>query len=303
MYCPDKDNPLPYTPSLSVSTHRASSSTSIRTEHSAFPRFQQQSEGLNDLESLDQLADERDRLREEEKSILSDMAQIRVKLAKIRPELQELRKSRDELNETVRALKKSRDELRDSSRRSLVTLRELVKLTHGTDEGSRAEREMAELEWEIQTSSLEKDEEKLLLNKVRRLETKVGAHRKTKKLFEEVSKNRAEADEIHNKIQELAAQSQQYHNEVVSLSEGFDKLREKQDELRKSLGDIRAKSMEIGRKYTVLRNSTLQSEKVSQRAKEKAYKENLKDTAKKKLDKGGKVSLEELGALMGEEEE
>jgi len=214
-----------------------------------------------------------------------------------------LRKLRDELNETVRALKKSRDELRDSSRRSLVNLRNLVKLTRGTDEGSRAEREFAELEWKIMTTSLEKDEEKRLLNKVRLLETKVGAHRKSRKLSEEVGKYRAEADEIHNKVQELAAQSQQYHTEVVSISEGLDKLRQEQEELRRSLETVRARSMEIGRKYTVLRNISIQSERVSQKAKEKAYKENLKDAAKKKLDKGGKVSLEELTALMGDEEE
>jgi uncharacterized coiled-coil DUF342 family protein len=255
------------------------------------------------MEGLDELADERDRLTEQEKNILSDMAEIRAKLAKIRPELQQLRKTRDELNETVRALKRSRDELRDSSRRSLVSLRELVRLTHGTDEGSRAEKEMAELEWKIQTSSLEKDEEKRLLNKVRLLEAKVGAHRKSRKVSEEVGKYRAEADDIHNKIQELAAQSQQYHTEVVSLSEGFDKLRARQDELRKSLGDVRARSLEVGAKYMTLRNSTIQSEKVAQRVKQKAYKENLKETAKKKLDKGGKVSLEELNALMGDEEE
>ena len=255
------------------------------------------------LESLDELADERDRLKEEENSTLSNIEQIRAKLAKIRPELQELRKTRDELNETVRAFKKSRDELRDSSRRSLVSLRKLVKLTRGTDEGYRAEKEFAALEWKIQTSTLEKDEEKRLLNKVRLLEAKVGAHRKSRKLSEEVGKYRAEADEIHNKVQELAAQSQQYHLEVVSLSEGFDKLRQKQDELKKSLGEVRAKSMEIGRKYTLLRNSTIQSEKALQREKEKAFKENLKETAKKKFDQRGKVSLEELSALMGDEEE
>ena len=255
------------------------------------------------MDSLDELADERDRLSEEEGGIVSQMVEIRAKLARIRPELQELRKTRDELNETVRALKKSRDELRDSSRRSLVSLGKLVKLTHGTDEGSRAEREMAELEWKIQTSSLDKDEEKRLLNKVRLLEGKVGAHRKSKKLFEEVGKYRVEADDIHNKIQELAAQSQQYHSEVVTLSEGFDKLRERQDELRKALGDVRVKSMEIGRKYTSLRNSTIQSEKASQKTRAKAYKENLKETARKKLDKGSKVSLEELNALMGDDDE
>ncbi len=255
------------------------------------------------MESLDQLADERDRLKEEEKSILSSIDQIRAKLAKVRPELQELRKTRDELNETVRALKKSRDELRDSSKQSLVSLRELVKLTRGTDEGPRAEKEFADLEWKIQTSILDKDEEKKLLNKVRILEAKVGAHRKTRKLSDEVGKYRAEADEIHNKIQELAAQSQQYHLEVVALSEGFDKLRQKQDELRKALGEVRAKSVEVSRKFTSLRNNTILSERASQREKEKAFKENLKDAAKKKLDKRGKVSLEELSALMGDEEE
>jgi len=255
------------------------------------------------MESLDELADERDRLKEEEKTILGSISEIREKLAKVRPELQELRKTRDELNETVRALKKSRDELRDSSRKSLVSLRELVKLTRGTDEGSRAEKEFADLEWKIQTSTLDKDEEKRLLNKVRLLEAKVGAHRKSRKLSEEVGKYRAEADEIHNKIQELAAQSQQYHTEVVALSEGFDKLRQKQEELRQSLSVIRSKSVEVGEKYTILRNSTIQSDKISQRVKEKAFRENLKETAKKKLDQRGKVSLEELSALMGDEEE
>src|SRR5215470_5504367 len=153
-----------------MSTHRAPSSTSIRTRHSVFPCLLLQRGGLIELESLDELADERDRLKEEEKTILGSISEIREKLAKVRPELQELRKTRDELNETVRALKKSRDELRDSSRKSLVSLRELVKLTRGTDEGSRAEKEFADLEWKIQTSTLDKDEEKRLLNKVRLLE-------------------------------------------------------------------------------------------------------------------------------------
>ncbi len=258
---------------------------------------------LKDLDSLEELADERDRLRDEERRILSDLAETRAKMAKLRVQLQELRKTRDELNETVRALKKSRDELRESSRRSLVSLRELVKFTRGMDEGSRAEREMAELEWKIQTSSLEKDEEKRLLNKVRLLEAKVGAHRKTRKLSEEVGKYRAEADEIHNKIQELAAQSQQYHSDVVSLSEGFERLREGLEELNESLGDVRAKSLEVGHKYSSLRTTTMQSEKMSQRAKERAFKDNLKEVARKKLDQRGKVSLEELSALMGDEEE
>jgi len=255
------------------------------------------------LDSLEELADERDRLRDEERKILSDMAETRTKIGKLRTELQTLRKTRDELNETVRALKKTRDQLRDSSKQSLASLRDLAKRTRGSDEGSRAEREMAELEWEIQTSLLEKDEEKKLLNRVRVLEGKVEAHRKTKKLSEDVGKYRKEADEIHAKVQDLAAQSQQYHLEVVSLGEKFDQLSDKQEGEKRALDEVRLKSTEVGRKYTSLRTATVQSERISQREKGKAYKENLKEMAKKKLSQSGKVSLEELGALMGDEEE
>lgn len=258
---------------------------------------------LQGLDSLEELADERDRLREEERTIHSELANTKVKLAKIRGELQALRKTRDELNETVRALKKSRDQLRDSSKRSLTSLRELVALSKGTDEGSRAEKEMADLEWKIQTSSLEKDDEKRLLNRIRVLETKVGAHRKTRKLSSEVEKYRKEADEIHRKIQELAAQSQQYHLEVVALGDTFDGLRQKQEEQMKVLDEVRAKSNEVSRRYESLRAMTVQSERISQREKAKVYKENLKEMAKRKLSQSGKVSLEELGALMGDEED
>ena len=44
------------------------------------------------------------------------------------------------------------------------------------------------------------------------------------------------------------------------------------------------------------------AEKMSQRQKEAAVKHNLKETAKKKLSQGAKLSLHELGALYEEEE-
>ncbi len=255
------------------------------------------------MESLEELADQRDQLKEEERKILAELGGTQAKATKLRDELHTLRKNRDDLNETVKALKKTRDELRDSSRESLSKLREIVNLTKGTDEGSRAERKMADLEWEIQTSTLDKEEETRLLNRIRILEKKVGVHRKSRKLSEQIGKYRIEADEIHAKIQDLAAQSQAYHLEVVEAGEKFQDLRDKLDGQRKMLDEIRLKASEVGRKYAVLRTSTMQAERVSQREKEKAFKESLKETAKKKLSEHGKVSLEELGALMGDENE
>ena len=255
------------------------------------------------MESLEELADQRDHLKEEEGKALAELGGTRAKVTKLRDELHLLRKNRDDLNETVKALKKTRDELRDSSRESLSKLREIVKLTKGRDEGSRAEREMADLEWEIQTSTLDKEEETRLLNRIRILEKKVGTHRKSRKLAEQIGKDRIGADEIHAKIQELAAQSQAYHLEVVDVGEKLEELRDKLDGQRKIVDEIRLKAFEVGRKYALLRTTTMQAERVSQREKERVFKESLKETAKKKLSERGKVSLEELGALMGDESE
>src|SRR6266849_6804863 len=140
------------------------------------------------MESLEELADQRDQLKEEERKILTELGGTRAKVTKLRDELHTLRKNRDDLNETVKALKK------------------------------------------------------------------------TRKLSEQIGKYRIEADEIHAKIQELAAQSQAYHLKVVDVGEKFQGLRDSLDGQRKMLDEIRLKASEVGRKYALLRTTTMQAE-------------------------------------------
>ncbi len=255
------------------------------------------------MDSLEELADERDRLRREEREVLVEIGKTRSKLEKLRTELQTLRRTRDELNETVRALKKTRDEHRELAKRSLASLREIGRAPKGVDDPSRAEKELAQLEWKIQTDSLEKEEEKRLMAKIRVLESKVGVHRKSQRLSEDITKQRREADELHAKVQALASESQTHHLEIVSLGDEFQELRLKLEEQKKTLDDVRIRAAEANRKYAYLRSASRQVERISQAEKEKAYRESLKEAAKKKLSQGGKVSLEELGALYGEDEE
>lgn len=254
------------------------------------------------MDSLQQLAEERDRLRQEERKILDEVRETRSKIATVRTELQTLRKTRDELNETVKALKMSRDQLRDSAKRSLANLRTFGRLGRESGEGSRAEREMAQLEWKVQTSPLEKEEERRLMEKIRVLESRVGAHRKTQRLSSDISRSRTEADQLHAKIQELAAESQTYHLDIVQLGDRFQQLRTKLEAQNKALDEARRRVAEVSRKYVVLRDRTREEDRIAQLSKQKAFKETLKETAKEKLSQRGKVSLEELGALYGDEE-
>ncbi len=223
-------------------------------------------------------------------------------MSRVRTELQTLRKTRDELNETVKALKKSRDELRDSARKKIASLTDIHKVYKDLREGAHAQRELTELEWKIQTSPLEKEEEKRLMTRVRVLETKVGAQKRTENLQDNAMKNRQEADELHARIQDLAARSQAHHEEIVKLGEVFQALKSKADGQRKSLDEVRARSAEIRQKFFSMRTMTAAAERKAQMEKGKAHKQTLKEEAKRKLSQGARVSLEELGALYGDDE-
>ena len=246
---------------------------------------------------IDELDDERQRLRVELRKSLDKLNETRTKLTRVREELQELRKTRDGLNDTVRALKQSRDRLRDSSKEKLAALRELLKKMSDRPHASIAEKELASLEWHVQTSPLDKETEKKVMTRIRGLEIKVSGYHKVLKLRDEITKQREEADQIHVRVQELAAQSQKHHEDIVQLSEAFQALRTRRDEHQKSFNELRAKAAETNEHFIELRNELTDDEKRIQREKEEALKEALKGEAQRKLSKGEKLTLQELGAL------
>jgi uncharacterized coiled-coil DUF342 family protein len=254
------------------------------------------------MTNLDTLADERQRIKTDERKLLGAFAEVRSKLDNTREELQQSRKTRDELNETVRALKTTRDNLRDKARQNITKLKTLQKTAPKLIQSVTAEHELQQLEWQVQTAPLGKEEEKRLMIKIRALETQVTASKKILRLRDEVAKDHKEADELHAKIQQLAEESQKHHEEIVILSERFGALKTKQDDVRKSLNQLRGDYKDADERYQVVRKSIDLAEKMTQRQKEEALKQSLKETAKKKLSQGEKLSLHELGALYEEEE-
>src|SRR2546428_8471458 len=246
---------------------------------------------VQQVSEINKLDDERQQLRIEQSKSLDQLNDTKVKLSKVREELQQLRKTRDGLNDTVRALKQTRDRLRDSSKEKLVALRELLKKMSDRPHASIAEKELASLEWHVQTSPLGKDEEKRLMTKIRGLEIRVSGYHNVLKLREEITKQREEADQVHARIQELAAESQKHHEDVVQLSGGFQALRAKRDEQQKSLDDLRARVGEINQNFVELRNELTDNEKRIRREEEGALKEGLEGGGQREVSKGAKMTL------------
>src|SRR5438093_3249223 len=126
--------------------------------------------GVQSVSKIDELDDQRQKLRMELRKSVDKLNETRAKVAKVREELQQLRKTRNGLNDTVRALKQTRDHLRDSSKEKLAALRELLKKMSDRPHASIAEKELASLEWQGPTPPIKKDKEKRCGTKIRGLE-------------------------------------------------------------------------------------------------------------------------------------
>src|SRR5438067_11234149 len=106
------------------------------------------------MTNLETLADERQRIKTDERKLLGALSEVRGKLDATRTELQESRKTRDELNETVRAIKKTRDNLRDKAKQNITKLKTLKKTAPKHLQTVRAEHEIQQPEWQGQASPL-----------------------------------------------------------------------------------------------------------------------------------------------------
>jgi chromosome segregation protein len=253
--------------------------------------------------TIDKLADERDNLRVAHRKVLDELSQTRNKIQVVREELQKLRSARDGLNETVKALKQTRTSLQTETKQKLTVLNQLLRKMSDRPHASLAEKELAELEWKVQTDTLDKEEEKKLMMRIRSLETKVTAYHKVQKLRGEVTKTRDEADKVHQRIQELATESQKHHEEILQLSEAFNKLRLRKIDETNRLCQIKEKIGEVNEQYVDVKHMLNETEKRLSKEKATAFREALKTSAKKKADQGGKLSLQELAVLMEEEQQ
>ncbi len=240
---------------------------------------------------------ERNKLRDEERSIVQQLRELRPRLQELRTQLQDHRDKRDQLNETIKVLKKERDELRNRAREHIQQFTEVRKSTPSGRRAVAAEKELAALEWKVQTSILDRDEEKRLMRQIASRESQVIGNRKLQDLRGNIDKYKRDGDLVHAKIQELALESQKHHLEIVKIREEQQAVRQEIDE-KEALWEVtREKAIIAAQKYLMARNQSRYSSRIIRTEKDRLHRETLKAAAKEKLDKGGKLSLLELNAL------
>jgi uncharacterized coiled-coil DUF342 family protein len=163
---------------------------------------------------------------------------------KLRIEIRELRKERDDLNENVKVLKQQRDESHIKIRAIIEKIKtesqEITELKKKTQLKRRhkLQKEFDDIEWKIQTTSLDIQEEKRLIENVKRLEKQLNICKKIDQHSNEIAELRKNlemleknAEKAHQELIGLAERSQEIHAEMIAKIGESKKIKDEADSL------------------------------------------------------------------------
>jgi uncharacterized coiled-coil DUF342 family protein len=268
-------------------------------------------------QELASVREERDRLNLEAKEWAKKRDFIHDQIKKLRTEAGRLKEERDILNKKVHELKSLREQAklkREEKRAQLLKLK-------GNIEGlverkpsrrmSNIQKELEKIEWKIQTTSLQLKEEELLIDQVRQLEAQLSVYKRIGKSKEKLMVLRTEENALdtevrtcHEKMSELAEQSQEFHEEMLENLNEARNLEPEADSAHQKYLEIKQQAQNLHQKYVELLDKVKASEKERQEAEEEKQAKyqhellnQLEERAIKKLKRGEKLTWEEFKIL------
>ena len=277
--------------------------------------LEQRIEELN--RKLTSLKEKRGKLNLEARGWAEKRNSLHEQIKALRAEVADLKVKRDALNERVKELKNLRDqarvERRDKRTQILKLKEKLKRLTEKKPLRNMrdVESEIERLEWKIQTTSFPVHEEKLLIDQVRVLETQLSIHRQIQNLnttfFELQTEEKAletRANLHHEKLSELAEQSQSFHEQMAKLLDKIDALRAKADathqkyvEIKQQAQTDRQEQTELLCQSKSLKQELRDVEEKKQAKRQRELRKDLVEKASEKLKRGEKLSWEEFKIL------
>ena len=270
--------------------------------------------------------------------------QLNEQTKKASQEIREIRSQRDEINDKVKLLKQQRDEIRvkinpimDEIQAINAKKEELKKKTPRVRQ-QELQEELDAIEWKIQTTSLDLQEEKRLIEEVKMLETQLSSYKKIEKQNQKISellKGRktleAQADVFHRELSELAKKGQELHEKMIAKIAEAKKSRDEADVQHKAYiqtkeqieqlpvdiavltGQMRGLQNTIWEQNKAIRTKDsadrakereqLEEEKAKKMLDENALKEKLGAQARDKLQRGEKLSWNEFQLLADDDSE
>jgi uncharacterized coiled-coil DUF342 family protein len=207
----------------------------------------------------DQWRATRDRLNADARTAADERGRILDALRERSGEAQEHRRRRDALNAEVREEKKLREEwnhkLEELSEKA-QQMRRAQTPKPGAVPVWRLKKELKELEFRHMTTALTGEQEKRLIEEMKRLEAAIRDHENqlrqdpdVEKTLVDLAQARDEAEKHHAAVGHLAEEAQREHEAMVVLYEGCDELRRQADEVQAKLIEVKAEADEAHRQH------------------------------------------------------
>ena len=238
---------------------------------------------------------------------------------KLRQEIREFKTERDELNEKVKSLKQQRDKARTKIKAQIEQIKshneKIAELKKKTPRENRYElqKEFDDIEWKIQTTPLDLQEEKRLVECVKQLEMQLGVYKKIDEHIKKISELRreigtfeADADTAHKELTAMAERSQDIHVKMMAKIDESKEYKSEADSLHgmfiQAREQVRPLREEI-KKLTVQKRRLQDAVREEDAKRKNALKEKLGSQAKDKLARGEKLSWDEFRLLAGDDSE
>lgn len=232
-------------------------------------------------------------------------------------EIQELKNERDNLNEKVKTLKQQREEARAKIRAIIEEVKTYIhrikELKKKTPRRSHLElqKEVENIEWKIQTTPFDMQEEKRLVENVKQLEVQLSIYKKIdqniKKLSElrkELESLEATADTAHQELTEIAERSQEIHAKMMTKISESKSIKAKADGLHCAYVQAKENSKPLFEEFKMLtkqrqklQDALREADKKRKKSAEEALRERIGSQARDKLQRGKKLSWEEFKLL------
>ena len=285
------------------------------------------------LDSLDKQADE---ARVETRKLIEKRDKFNEQFKQLRQETRELKAERETINEKVHALKSQRDETRTTIHEVIEEIKAAREKIAGFKKKtpkrnhSDLKKELEDIEWKIQTTSLDLKEERKLIENVKELETQLSAYKKIEQQLKKIAdleqglrKLDETGDKLHTELSALAQKSQETHQKMLAKIDEAKKIKTEADSLHqtylqarenaKQLNEERRKLAEQKRKLQDSQNRFYESQRrlnetqrhqdeAARKTAEQALKEKLESEAREKLQRGEKLSWGEFQLLAEDDE-
>jgi uncharacterized coiled-coil DUF342 family protein len=207
----------------------------------------------------DESRSRRDRLNAESRATAEERSRILDELHDKSSEAQEHRRRRDALNSEVREAKRLREEWNRKLQELGDKVQEL-KRTRAPRPGAvpvwRLRKELKELEFRHMTTALTGEQEKRLIEEMKRLEAAIREQDEQLRQDPEVEQTltafaeaRTEAEKHHAAVGQAAEAAQREHEAMVTLYESVDELRRQADEVQAKLLEVKSQADEAHRAH------------------------------------------------------